>query len=278
MGKQGIPNIFNYFEYREFVRDYYEMQKNEHAYFSYRYFSLKLQVDPGTLLKVTQAKAHLSATVITRLIQYLHLDEKESAYLETLVLFNKAKTENESKKFYEALIRQKDIDYRTLNELEYQYFSEWYHIPVRAIIGMQPFDENFAALGQKVSPKISEEQAKESFILLQKLGLIKKNAQGLWELHESVVSTGTQWRSHAIRNYQKLVIEKAAESLERYPKEKRDVSTVTVAINMRDLPAFQMRCEEFRRELMKMAVDSEEPDSVYQINIQLFPMGFKDVQ
>jgi uncharacterized protein (TIGR02147 family) len=42
-----MPNIFTYYDYRVFLRDYIEEQKADHTYFSLRYISRKMGVDAG---------------------------------------------------------------------------------------------------------------------------------------------------------------------------------------------------------------------------------------
>jgi len=274
MNWMNMPNIFNYLEYRDFLRDYYEEQKAAHSFFSYRYLALKLEIDPGTLLRVVQSKAHLSDEKATEIPAFLRFTTKKAEYFKTLVQFNKAKSDSIAKKLYEELLRIKDIDRLNLSELQYQYFSEWYNIPIRSLLGMHPFGNDYSALAQALTPTITAKQAQESVSLLERLGMIRKDAHGTWELVDSLVSTGDQWHSMAIRNYQQSVIAKASESLERHAKEIRDISTVTVTLKQSDLPLLRLRCEEFRRDLMRMAMDTGNPDSVYQINVQLFPMGF----
>jgi len=270
-----VPQIFQYLDYREYLRDYYEERKVEQPFFSYRYFAQKIQLDPGTLLKITRLKAHLSSKSVSQVLAYLKLSSQESMYFETMVSFGKAKTSTEHQKFYEELLKIKDLDSHTISDMQYLFFSEWYHIPIRAIIGMGNIRNNYEDIASGLTPSIPVEKVQESIQMMQRLGLVKQNDNGEWEVTDSALSTGNQWTSHAIRQYQKDVITKAMESIDRHAKKDRDISTVTVSLNQKDLPLFRRRCEEFRKELMKMALDSEDPDSVYQINLQLFPMGFR---
>lgn len=273
-----MQSIFQYHDYREFFRDHYEEQKALRDYYSFRYLGLKLELDPGTLQRITQGKAHLSGSSIKRVAEFLKLTVQESEYFETLILYNKAKSERESKKFFDELQRIKDLQVATLSELQYQYFSEWYHVPLRGLIGLGGFKDDYTHLSASLSPAITELQARKSVSILQQLQLIRKRDDGEWELQDAALTTGKKWSSIAIQNFQQSMIEMAKESLVRHSKEMRDISTVTLAIQKKDLAIYRLRCEEFRKSVMKLAVDTETPDSVFQINVQLFPMGFKDGQ
>jgi len=271
-----VQSLFQYHDYREFFRDHYEEQKALHEYYSFRFLGLKLELDPGTLQRITQGKAHLSGSSIKRVVEFLKLSPQETEYFETLILYNKAKSERESKKFFDELQRIKDLQISALSELQYQYFSEWFHVPLRGLIGLGGFKDNYAQLAASLSPAITETQARNSVNILRRLNLIRLRHDGEWELQDAALTTGKKWSSVAINNFQHSMIEMAKESLERHPKEIRDISTVTLAIQKKDLAIYRLRCEEFRKSVMKLAVDTETPDSVFQINIQLFPMGFKN--
>ena len=56
----------------------------------------------------------------------------------------------------------------------------------------------------------------------------------------------------------------------------RDISTVTVAVRFSDLEEIKARIKELRQSIMHMMADSGEPDCVYQINFQVFPMTAVD--
>jgi uncharacterized protein (TIGR02147 family) len=86
------------------------------------------------------------------------------------------------------------------------------------------------------------------------------------------ITTGEKWQSTAIRNYQQESIELALQSLVKDPKAIRDISTVTVAVRFADLEEIKARIKELRQSIMHMMTDSGEPDCVYQLNFQVFPM------
>ena len=75
-----------------------------------------------------------------------------------------------------------------------------------------------------------------------------------------------------MRDFQAETLRLARESLERHPKEERDISTVTLAVSRRALPELKERIAEFRKSLLGMVKESPDYDEVYQFNVQLFPV------
>jgi len=79
--------------------------------------------------------------------------------------------------------------------------------------------------------------------------------------------------SLAIANYHRGMILRASDSLEKTPGEKRDISSLTVALNKKKFEETKRRIQEFRRELNVLLSEEKEPDSVYQINFQIFNLS-----
>jgi uncharacterized protein (TIGR02147 family) len=75
--------------------------------------------------------------------------------------------------------------------------------------------------------------------------------------------------------YQREMIKLAEESLERFRKEERDISTLTVSIPESAIPEIRDLTSEFRESLKKLVNGYSETDRVYQLNIQMFPLTIK---
>ena len=55
-----MANIYEYFDYQLFLRDYVESQKKDNSWFSYRYLASKLNMDHSNLIKTALGKRHVS--------------------------------------------------------------------------------------------------------------------------------------------------------------------------------------------------------------------------
>jgi uncharacterized protein (TIGR02147 family) len=265
-------NIFNYFDYRLFLKDFYEEKKKENSFFSYRYMGSKIGIDAGYLVKVLQGKYHIAESSIKKIAEFLKLNDKETEYFATMVNFAKAKSERQTKIYFEKLLSLKNIKSVPLEEYQYEFYKKWYYTAIRSLIGWYDFDGDYKKLGQKLSPPISAKEAKEAVKLLEKLDLIRKSSNGKYELTNNVITTGKEWKSIAVKEFQLQTIELAKESLERHPKDIRDISTVTVSVCFNDIPEIKERIAELRNSILSLASESQNPDCVYQLNIQLVPL------
>ncbi|MDD5674296.1 MAG: TIGR02147 family protein [Chitinivibrionales bacterium] len=264
--------LFEYLEYRDYLRDHYESNKQQFPFFSYRYISAKTGLDASFYVKVLQKQLHISEKSIEPLCRFLKLTIKEGEYFRALVRFNRAKQQDKSKRFFENLIELRGPRTHTLDASKYEYFNKWFYIAVRELLNYYRFSGDYRELAAKLNPPISIIEARKAIELLEKLSLIKKREDGLYELTDLFVTTGESWNAIAIENYQKEAIRLADESIDRIPKKQRETSTVTVSVSWRCFKAMKERLQEVRTELLEMARLDETPDGVFQINFQIFPL------
>ena len=266
--------IFEYTDYREWIRDAFDDFKQRKTVISWRYMAMKLGADPGNLLRVSQGKIHLTLSLVKPMAEFFELDEKETAYWTELVCFGRAKTDAEALNHYEKMQILKGIPLKLLAKKELGFYRHWYYNAIRSIIGICKFKDDFEGLAESCTPAITVDEAKSAVKLLYDLNMISKDRDGFWKVNDTFVSTGGNWRSEAVRTFQKETIRLAGESLERHNPPLRDISTVTMTFNMDDIALIREKIKEFRSELLRMSQDGNGDDTVFQLNVQLFPIGF----
>lgn len=266
-----MQSIFSYFDYQQFLRDFYEEKKRETTFFSYRYLGGKLGLDAGFLVKVLQGKMHLSLKSVATITGYFKFDTKEAEYFETLVRYGRAVSGSEIKSCFEKLLSLKNVDANTVTASQYEFYQKWYYSAIRECIGFSDFQGDFSALAATLSPSISAKEAKKAVVLLERLKLIHKDEQGIYRQTDKFITTSEKWKSAAIHSFQKETIRLAGESLDRHPKNIRDISTLTIAVSHKDFDAIQEKIGDFRRSLLQMTNENK-ADCVYQVNIQAIPL------
>lgn len=264
--------VFEYFDYRDYLKDFYEERKATHSFFSYRYFGNKVGVDPSYLLKVLLKNRHLSEKSVPRVIAFCGLSGNEAEYFHTLVFFIKAKTQRESRLHFEKLLAIRNVNSTLLEDWQFEYFCTWYHPVIRSILEYFDFKGDYALLGKQLSPPISAKEAKASVELLKALDLISCDENGRYHLTDNAVTTGEHWHSLAVSAFQEQTIRLSQQSLERHDRSLRDISTITMNINSKNFEEIRKRITEFRRSIIAYASECNDPDRTYQLNIQLFPL------
>ncbi|NLE01947.1 MAG: TIGR02147 family protein [Fibrobacter sp.] len=266
-------SIFNYLDYREFLRDYYADAKQNKPFFSYRFIGNRVGMDSSYVIKVLQGNLHISVKKISLFLKLLELSGPEAEYFETLVHFGRAKSESQRKLYFDRLFSFSSVRAQRLEPQQYEFFQKWYYSTVWAIINCIPFDGDFHALSQKCMPPISVTEAKRAVQLLEKIGLIAKDADGKYRTTGQNLTTGWKWLSQAIESNQRDFIRLAVESIERFPKEQRDISSITMGIDEKILPEIREHIRMFRSSLINIVNSSGGTGRVYQLNVQFFPLS-----
>jgi uncharacterized protein (TIGR02147 family) len=270
-----VISVFDYLDYRQFLRDFYNQQKKTNTFFSYRYIGNKVGMDSSFLIKVLQGHLHVAEDRIEKFHKICNFNEKEAQYFEALVHFNKAKSEKESKLYFERMLSINKAKSDKLVESQYEFFQKWYYSAVWALLDGAPFKGDIKDLGNMLTPAIGLKEAKSAIKLLEDLKLITQDPDGAYRAVGLNLTTGKEWRSVAIMQYQREMIKLAEESLERFRKDERDISTLTVNIPEAAIPEIRDLTGEFRESLKKLVNSYTETDRVYQMNIQIFPLTQK---
>jgi uncharacterized protein (TIGR02147 family) len=159
-----------------------------------------------------------------------------------------------------------------LEQSQLEYYSEWFHPVIRELVGMPGFNPDPHWIVKHIEPRVLPEQARKSLALLEELKLIRRSESAQnFELTQQHVSTGDEIASHAVVRYHQRTIEIGRESVMNFDHTERNVSAVTVSISE---DAFQKIADEistFRKRILEIAEQSNDPDRVYQLNIQFFP-------
>jgi uncharacterized protein (TIGR02147 family) len=266
-----MKTLFEYFDYQEYLRDFYEEKKRENSYISYRYLGNRMALDAGFLLKVIQGKLHLAEKSVPRICKFFNFTAQQAEYFRILIHYSKAKTNSEIKLYFEKLLSLRDSKARPLQESQYAFYQKWYHSAIHALLSIYEFKGTCKELALRLNPAISVSQAKESIRLLQKLNMVVCDKNGIYKPADAFVTSGGKWHSAALHEFQKETIRLSEQALDGVARELRDISTVTVALSRKDLPEIRERIRQLRQSILSLENENR-PDAVFQINIQVFPV------
>lgn len=267
-----VKPLYEYLDYREFLRDYYEDRKSGNFFFSYQFMGQKVGMDPSYLAKILSGQRHIPTKKISLFSELCELSGKRAEYFETLVYFCRAKSDKESKLHYENLIKLRAVKGYTLTSAQYKFYSKWHYTAIRAILGLRNYTDEYEDIAKNLDPPLRPEQVRQAITFMLRNGLIKKNEDHVLKPTNKHISSGPQADKVAIRNFQKEMMHMAERSLEEHPKEIRDISTLTIAVKKECIPDIQNIIAECREAIRQRIDLDKDPDSIYQLNLQLFPL------
>jgi uncharacterized protein (TIGR02147 family) len=269
-----MVSIFEFTDYREYLKAYFEDGKKTEQKFSHRWLSRKLGLStPNLVLLVMQGKRNLTPTVRYRLSEVLKHTRKEARYFEHMVSFVQAKTHDERNMHYATMLELKSsIKTAPLEKQQYEYYTNWYNPVIRELVVSPDFSGDFKTLARKVSPSITQKQARRSVELLLDLGLIKKTGKRYIQT-EPLVSTGPVVNSIAVTNFHRKTALLAAESFDRHVRQERTITSCTVTLSENHFQMLKKEIADLRKKALELAEEPISPNRVYQMNMQLFPVS-----
>jgi uncharacterized protein (TIGR02147 family) len=267
-------DVFEYLDYRSFLRDFYENRKQHGRGFSYRAFSRRAGLkSPNYLKLVIDGDRNLSASMAERFATACGLDDEAIRYFMSLVGFNQASSAAERNECYERLTAS--TRYRKTHKLELAhaaYHSTWYIPAIRELAARDDFRADPAWIAATLVPSISKTEARRALATLIELGMLVEGEDGSLSQSESAVATEPETRSLHIANYHRTMMQRAAESIDLFPSAERDISSVTLCMGSDGIRRLKSRIQRFRRELIELEAIEDDRRRVIQINFQLFPL------
>lgn len=268
-----MPDVLDYLEYREFLKDWFVESKKDNRFTSYRYLGQKTGVDPAWLVRVFQKEGHLNEEALPAFIRLCGFDDRRAEYFRILYRFCKTKAKSSLSELYCRLMELREMEARVLTSPEFMYFGNWACTALRALIGISENTSDLHAVANHLNPPISQNDARNALEVLKQLKLIEKDGHGGWNITQQIVTTGGEVKSIAVRNFHRRTLELAQESLDRHPIAERDVSSIVFTVDQADIPEFKQRIEDFRRGLLQFAKRSEHANRVYALNVSMFPLS-----
>jgi uncharacterized protein (TIGR02147 family) len=269
-----MDSIFEYTDYREYLRDYFLKRKKIDSKFSHRWLARKLDLSTSNfILLVMQGKRNLNPSLCLKIADVFKLSKKECEYFENMVNFSQAVTNKEKDLFFIRMATlRKNISIDKIEERQYEYYSSWYNVVIRELLTDPQFGSDPNRLAKQLVPSVSVKQVRHTIDLLLNLGLIEKRGERYVQ-RSPLISTGPEVNSIAVVNFHKAMGQLAIEALDRIPKKDRNVTSSTFCMTDEVFETVKKKIDDFRRELLALETPNTAGSRVYQLNLQLFPVS-----
>jgi uncharacterized protein (TIGR02147 family) len=271
-----MPNLYQYTDFRSFLRDYFTEQKAARPGFSHQYFARKAGIkSSGFVLHVMKGERNLTRQVMLGITRALVLDAKQTAYFDDLVSFGQAKNQSDREYYYGRIAdRRKRINVNALADKQYAFYSEWHNTVLRELVTIMCDETSPASLAKALIPPIDPKQAKQSLSLMEDLGILKKDKSGKYKQADQFISGGGPLRDTAIVAFQKEMLDQAKNAWDRFSINETTMHTLTLCMSEGLLKRIQQEIREFKERLLSIVgSENKKPERVFHLNINLFPVS-----
>ncbi len=275
MGVRAAVDVFRFRDYRAFLREFYERNKQRKSGYSLRAFSKTAGLrSPNYLKLVMDGDRNLTAPMALRFAECCGLNGEAVEYFCELVAFNQARVARERELHYERLKRfSRFRKVHKLDAAESAYHSEWYIPAVRELVARADFEEDAGWIAGALLPPISPVQAKRALGVLLELGLLARDAAGRLMQPEELVETPEGPLGHHVVEFHRAMMAHAAQALDLVPREEREISSLTLCLSEAQFDQLKAEVAAFRGLLLQRYQALPDAERVVQLNFQLFPLS-----
>lgn len=267
--------ITEYKDYRCYMQDFYDERKRSVSFTWREYARLAGFSSPIYLKLVCEGKSNLSDLGVEKVASAMGLGGFELVYFRYLVKFNQAKDDNARKNAYASM---KDIaeanKIRVVDSDAFSYFESWKNPVLRELVAMMP-GATPEAVAEMCWQPITAEEVRKSLDFMMSVGILQKKSKNVYVQTDKAVMGTSEVMPVALRSMHREMAGFAQKAIDEFDVTDRNITGVTMGVDREAYEQIVRELESCRRKIVAIANMSKKPDSVYRLNLQLFPMSKK---
>ena len=260
---------------KDYLRSLYFHLKKHIDPYTWPLFANDLGFSPSNIIQhFVKGRRPLTEKSADRTILSLKMKGLERRYFLKLVEYENAKNGVEAEaSFRDLLIIKEKIIPKQIDKDLLSYYSVWQNIVISEMIQIGNFDDDYHAMTKFLAFDFHPEKLKNSLDLLKRLGIIYFDAnKKLWKRTKKNLSTGHEATGHAVAHFHQSALDNAKKSISVIARDQRDFSSSTLCLTQDQFQKIKMMIHQFQSQALSEEDFSKNPDKVYQLNIQFFPV------
>lgn len=261
MNKDNLPNIYDYQDYRDFLKAWFEYKKSSSDYWSFGLWARKLGLKTtSALTMVIKKDRHAGPKMVEKFLKYFEFGPDTEKYFKELVRLNKISKDDP--KLLVMLTGNKGSEQSTKGDLVFQ----WLSYTIREMSHLKGFKPEWDFILSRLRPHVEIPQIQD---LLEKL-VQKEILTSDYKVTNKVIAPEGAINPKEVKSYHDSIMELAKEALPVSPKQ-RIFTSSTISVAKKDIEKAQKLIRDFQVEFGKV-MESKPGDEVYLFNMQLFPL------
>lgn len=266
----NLVSIYQYRSAASYLRDAFEEKKKTDTEFSIRKFCRTHKFGSHAyLLMILKGKRKLNLKQVPSLVEGLELTGTERAYLQTMIQFDGARTEEE-RDLYTLWMNDLNPkrEFRILEAEQYRVISDWIHMTILTLAKIKDADLSPDTIHLLVNKKVSLPQIRGALERLVDLGLLVEK-KGKYAPTFNSVTTQDDISNRGAREYHKQVARLAIDAVEEQKPDEREFQSFAVTVPTDKISLAKDMIRKFRHQFAA-AMEAKPGDEVYQCNLQFF--------
>lgn len=270
-------NIYEYDDFRLYLKERYEAKCSEEPGYSYRKFAAHAGFsNPGFLNDVIKGRRKLSRDATEKMISVFNLSEIEADFFRLLVAYRQSKKAEEQQHLYKKIVfRRNRSSFTRVDPKRSKYYQDFRYPLIRTALMSMTFSGDYEALGRFTVPQIPSTQVKKFIRDLCDWGIVRQRNDGVYVVVDKTVEPPLKMRDLVKQIHREWIVQ-TLEPLMKLTPEKRHISSMLLSVSEPVKRKITEKIEAFREEIWRMVNEDEnEADSVMLLNIQYVPKSKK---
>lgn len=232
--------------------------------YSLRSFAKFLRVSPSALSDMLNGKRNVTLASIEKLGLALGLSLFEIAQ------FQQVQRSDSSRKILPV---KSLISFQQISLDQFSLISDWYHYAILELMKVKGFKNDPRWIAKKLGVNLIE--IKAAIDRLIRLELIQVTDENQWVDTSGGFSTSivdSNFTDAASRKLQRQILEISLQALESLSPKVRNHTSMTMAINAKDMSKAIEKIKTFRREMSELLENTKNTNEVYQLAVSFFPL------
>ena len=277
-----MVSIFDFTDYRCFLKNKFQEAKTRNPLFSYRAFNRLAGIQSSGFLKlVMDGKRNLADEGIEKVAKGFKLSDSERKYFQSLVRFNQAQDNEEKNRHYIELSQHRScVAAKPLGLAQYRLFAHWYYAVILELVRVPRAGiKDIHWIQKRLNPPVELKLVKHAVQELKKLGLLEEDPKGgLQSCREVMLTTPDEVQSVAVALYHQQMSQLAGRAVMKEKATEREFSALTIATSKKSFQRAKKEIQRFRKRLHSLLEEdlAEPAEFVTQLNFQMFKVSKSD--
>lgn len=258
-----MKNLIDQSYIRSLVKDHISTVKKRNPLFSMRAYAKKLGISVGGLSSFISGKTDYSVETLEKIVtDIIPSPEERKDILKEYNIYLLEKLTEKTK--------SSNYDYRLLKEDEIAFIKDWYHYAILFLIRTKDFKLDILWIAKRLG--ITSNEVELALSRLVHLNLITINSDQTVSLLNNAVKTSDDVSNNSLRIMHKQMLYLAGQSLDNDSVELRDIISLTLPVNTKNLPKAKEILRRCQDDLMAL-LPAEEMNEVYHALFALYPVS-----
>jgi uncharacterized protein (TIGR02147 family) len=237
--------------------------------YSLRSFAKQLSLDPSLLSKILNNNRPLSSQNALAIMDKLSFPEHEKNVFWNSYLNQREKAIHKKPKAKDMLHSPIEDREKELEQEVFTTISEPFHFHILELVRLKHFKSDMSWISEQINQTL--EVTVKAIDRLVKLGMLNNNDGIISRVEGRFTTKDKSVTNAAFKYHQKKILNLAIDAIDKYPIERRNQSSMTIAVNIEKIQIVKKMYEEFINQVTDM-FETGDKTEVYQISLSLFPL------